>query len=336
MIQVFEFSLSKASERDLAEYHQMFAAAYAVDRPREPVPAFEAAIGHIQSPLYGSAASLHWAARVDGRLYGLAKVGLPNAENAHLAFIQIRVHPERRHEGVGKALLREAVRAIHAEGRPLITAWGVTAESDAEAWAKRLGAKAVHRDVLQILDLKSADQSLWDVSVHTGYSLTRWIGATPDDLLETFANARSAIHDAPTHESSKRLPMWTAERVRQEEQSRVDRGVEQRVVAAIVDSTNEVAGLTVLELHAHRPEDGFQHDTAVLVQHRGRGLGLAMKAEMLRWLAAERPIVRRIGTSTADDNVHMIRVNLQLGFETQRKMVDFEIASEYLLTTLGG
>lgn len=336
VLEVFEFGLDKASARDLAEYHQMFTAAFAADRPEEPVPAFEAAIGYVRMPLFSSARNLHWAARVHGRLDGLAKVGLPDAENAHLAFVQIRVHPGRRREGVGKALLREAVRAIHAEGRSLIASWGVTVESDAEAWAKQLGAKAVHRDVLQMLDLKSADQAMWQVPLHPGYSIARWIGGAPDDLLETFAHARSAIQDAPAHESTSRFPMWTSERVRREEQSRIDRGVEQRVVAAIVDSTKEMAGVTVLELHPHRPEDGFQGDTAVLAQHRGRGLGLAMKAEMLRWLVAERPMVRRVGTSTADDNVHMIRVNLQLGFETKRRMVDFEVATEVLLTTLGG
>jgi GNAT superfamily N-acetyltransferase len=143
VIEVCTFTLEQASERDRAEYHQMFAATYVADRPLEPVPTYEAAIGYLRTPLYGSARNLHWAAHVDGRLDGLAKVGLPGAENAHLAFVFIRVHPGSRRLGVGKALLGEAARAIHAEGRPLVTAWGITAESEAEAWARKLNAKAV-------------------------------------------------------------------------------------------------------------------------------------------------------------------------------------------------
>jgi hypothetical protein len=59
-----------------------------------------------------------------------------------------------------------------------------------------------------------------------------------------------------------------------------------------------------------------------------------MKAARLLWLTAERPVVRRVGTATAEDNVHMIRVNPQLGFQTQRTMADLEIATEQLLARL--
>ncbi len=82
----------------------------------------------------------------------------------------------------------------------------------------------------------------------------------------------------------------------------------------IRDQSEQVAGLTYLEVYQSRPELAVQQDTAVLPAHRGHGLGLWMKAQNLRWLVAEHPGIRRVRTSAAADNEHMLRVNRQLGF----------------------
>jgi hypothetical protein len=49
-----------------------------------------------------------------------------------------------------------------------------------------------------------------------------------------------------------------------------------------------------------------------------------MKAARLRRLAAERPQVRHVRTRTAGDNVHMQRVNREVGYQTVREITDVE------------
>jgi mycothiol synthase len=159
------------------------------------------------------------------------------------------------------------------------------------------------------------------------YRLARWTGAAPAALVESYAEARAAIHDAPAADSTFRHPSWTVGRVRAHERDLCDRGVEQRVVVAVHEATRAVVGLTELELHPNPPDLGFQSDTAVSAAHRGHGLGRFMKAAMVRWLVEERPAVRRIGTSTAADNTSMIAVNHQTGYRTVRFLT--------ILTTCG-
>jgi hypothetical protein len=45
---------------------------------------------------------------------------------------------------------------------------------------------------------------------------------------------------------------------------------------------------------------------------------------MLRWLTADRPLIERITTSNAADNVHMIRINSEVGFTTAIVLAEIE------------
>jgi hypothetical protein len=50
-------------------------------------------------------------------------------------------------------------------------------------------------------------------------------------------------------------------------------------------------------------------------EHRGRGLGFAIKVTNLAAVTAAYPAIRTISTWNAADNEHMIAVNDALGFE---------------------
>ena len=57
-----------------------------------------------------------------------------------------------------------------------------------------------------------------------------------------------------------------------------------------------------------------QDDTLVLSEHRGRRLGMLVKAANLQRLAVEQPAARRVGTWNAEENSHMLAINVALGF----------------------
>jgi GNAT superfamily N-acetyltransferase len=63
------------------------------------------------------------------------------------------------------------------------------------------------------------------------------------------------------------------------------------------------------------PESSWQHDTLVIREHRGHGLGFATKVVNLAAVTAAYPAIRTISTWNAAENEHMIAVNEALGFE---------------------
>jgi GNAT superfamily N-acetyltransferase len=119
-------------------------------------------------------------------------------------------------------------------------------------------------------------------------------------------------------------------RVRNYEAKIRDRGCELRTVVAVHESSGAIAGLTEMQFVPGRGELGIQLDTAVLPEYRGRGLGLFVKADMKRWLLADRPEVQTVATQTDAGNIHMIRVNHQLGYVTDAVISKVEAGIETL------
>jgi len=310
-----------APESDLVGCHRVMEAWWLRDKPDLPALTYDDAVGRLRLPFPGFGEAVHRVARRRGEIVGLATVYFLEDDSSHIALTEIVVHPRARRHGVGTAMLRALVPELRARGRELVEGWQLTVGGDGPKWAEALGFRTVHTVLMQTLEFSGADSSLWNVDVPAGYRTHRWIGAAPDDLIACYAKARQAIHDAPLGDLGYQDPQWTVQRVREREAELSAVGVEQRVVVAVHEATGAVAGLTELEVHPSDLGWGFQRDTAVLPAHRGEGLGRCVKAEMIRWLLADRPEFKRIQTTTGADNKHMSRVNHQLGFTTARTMV---------------
>ncbi len=318
------FEAGSASQSDLDEYYQLVLDTGRVDRPDEQPPTYETVVSRLVVPVTDRGPSRFWAAHQDDHLVGLADLGLPGGDNRHIAITDIRVHPRWRRRGIGTALLAAAIPTLRREARSIVAGWGVTAGGAGAAWADARGFRVVHHDVLQMLALGEVDPRIWNLPVPPGYRTVRWIGTAPGDLVASYALSRTALQGAPTEESTFRAPTWTKYSVRAAERGLRERGIEERVVVAVHRATGSVAGHTAVEIRPHRGDLAYQADTAVLPDHRGRGLGRVVKAEMIRWLRVEHPQITRIGTSTAAGNTHMIKVNHDVGYRTVRDMVDVE------------
>jgi hypothetical protein len=70
----------------------------------------------------------------------------------------------------------------------------------------------------------------------------------------------------------------------------------------------------VVAVSRDQPGWGSQHDTSVVRAHRGRRLGLLLKADMLRWLRDDEPGLVSLTTWNAESNDRMIGVNEILGY----------------------
>jgi GNAT superfamily N-acetyltransferase len=181
-------------------------------------------------------------------------------------------------------------------------------DGPAAAFSASVGAVEGIASIRNLLTLPHRDTA---VPV-PGYALRSWLDRTPDDLLEDMARAWDAINDAPTTEGIE-PDQYTPERVREIEESVRLRRVQSRWTVAL-DVAGRIVGFTEVRVGPEPGALATTEDTAVVAEHRGRGLASWIKAESLRQLHQDRPDVTQVVTANAETNAAMLAVNARLGF----------------------
>jgi GNAT superfamily N-acetyltransferase len=262
------------------------------------------------------------AADGDGDEEGTAawyRLGLPDRGNPEFADLDLWVHPRARRRGLGTLLLRHAAERATANGRTILTGMAPEGRAGA-AFATRAGAapglvlarRFLHMSAIppgQLARLRAETSRKAD-----GYTLVRWLGATPEEYVAQVAAVHEAMNDAP-HGEGHVHQAWDADRVRRADAVSADFGTRDYSVAAMHDASDVMAALTQLFIDPETPDWGHQGMTAVTRPHRGHRLGLLTKTAMLEWVAETEPRLRVIDTGNADSNAHMIAVNEALGFQ---------------------
>ncbi|MQY09162.1 GNAT family N-acetyltransferase [Actinomadura macrotermitis] len=316
-------ALDEPTDAQIRQWHAVLTAVHAADPAGEPPPEAEHTAARLLGAEQGSRQRL-WAAAEDGRMVAVAALRLPGAPGAaRPGEIDIQVRPGNRRAGVGRRLLTVAADALRADGRPSVIAQ-VLAGTPAVPFLEAHGFQCVL--TLQGLLLRLAEVPPGRIEElvaagPAGYELVRWRGVVPDGYAEALARAKHAMADLAEYEGAP----WDAGRVREMGELVAKRGDELYTVAAVRDGT--IAGFTEVVASAGMPGRAAQYDTAVVPEHRGRRLGIWVKAAMLRWLAVERPDVHEIETDNAGDNVHMLAVNEELGFRRLRESREYQASA---------
>ncbi|MDH6127323.1 GNAT family N-acetyltransferase [Kitasatospora sp. GP82] len=317
------FAPERASAAELRAWYELAVTATAADYPSTPLPPYDSYVQQLRQPTSYLGLQRLWVARDNGRLIGTARAVFPTDENSERAITAVRVSARNRRRGVGTRLLQTMLPEIHARGCQRI-AGQTKAGADGEKWTNALGFRTVAQRASHHLDIKRTDPARWQVPLAPGFRIQKWVDTAPGDLVQSFARARNAIADSPTGEASYQHPDWTAERVRQYEARMRGIGESHRYVVAVDERSGAVAGFTEIAIVPQQWSYCHQEDTAVLPEFRGLGLGRAIKASMMRWLTAELPRLEQVHTMTAADNLHMIRVNAQLGYVTDHVVASVE------------
>ncbi|WP_251071785.1 GNAT family N-acetyltransferase [Streptomyces sp. ISL-43] len=319
--------LHDISATDAAAWHRVVAASMARDLPGVPPPGPEQIHARLTKPMLNSHRLTWLATGAQGSPVGLAGLRLFTSPGRnHLAELELHVDPAHRRLGTGSLLLSAVVAACRAEDRRSLIV-EAAADSPGEAFCeKRNFRQALALDHL-ILHLDQSDEAAvlqFAEAEHPGYRLTGWTGTVPDDLAASFAAAKNAMNDMPVGDLDYGTVDWDADRVRAMAQVIADRG-DTLLTLAAVDDDGTMAGYTEILLPQGAPPRAQQYDTAVVPVHRGHGLGLWLKAAMVRRLRAEHPGVVEIETDNAEDNVHMLAVNHRLGFRSYRRTREFQL-----------
>ncbi|MEW9531587.1 N-acetyltransferase family protein [Microbispora sp. NPDC049125] len=263
-----------------------------------------------------------WVIRRGGEVAGGYSVRSPEADNTHLTLLPwLAVRPGLERRGLGGALLDHVIARARAQGRRVLIG-EAAADLPGSHFAKARGFTSASTETRHVLDLRATDWSGLEflrtrAGRHaTGYSLERWTGPAPDDLLGDMAQLSMGMNDEPSDGLDVEDERWDGERFRAHDEANARAGLIPYTMVARHSGTGEPAGYTRIFVSAHE-HGGWarQSVTAVLRPHRGRRLGLVLKLANLTWLHACEPSIERVLTWTATSNAPMRAINAAMGYE---------------------
>lgn len=286
---------------------------------------------------------VYLVAKLDGVVCGQSEIILPLEDNQHLAWVWLSTDPQSRGDGVGKALLLASETYIKAEGRTTVvvetshpaetlaevatlkpaTGVGELPVSSREVrFAQNAGytLEQVERfsgcDLPVDPDALARQLRIAEAAAATEYRLHAWTDRCPEAWVDDFAWLESRMStDAPHAGVNFDEEPWDVTRVREGESIALAQGRTTLVTAVEHLASRTLVGFSVITVLGHRSDVVFQDDTLVIREHRGRKLGLWVKAANLARIVQEQPDARRIYTWNAAENEHMLAVNVSLGFE---------------------
>jgi GNAT superfamily N-acetyltransferase len=276
------------------------------------------------------------------RVVGKAVADVPLRDNLHTCYAHVSVHPEYRRKGIGSALYAAVEDHAGSRGRTILMAWtdhradfdptgdmltpatgagAFPAASLPARFATSHGFTLAQVDRCSVLHVGRDNGTLKALAADAArtagpdYAVVDWVDHCPDALLEEYAQLRRTMStDVPLGELDWEEESWDGSRVREGEERLAREGGSSLVRAVLHRGSGRLVGHTILERRAEKPDIVYQEDTLVLSPHRGRRLGMWLKAANLLAVVDVWPEARRIYTWNAEENLHMLDVNIQLGF----------------------
>jgi mycothiol synthase len=242
-------------------------------------------------------------ARAEGRPVGCGGGGLSTLGG--LAFVNPRVVPEARGQGVGRALLARLVehaRSLRVDG---IVSYVNAEDERSIAFARRAGLREVDYQLEQTRTVGAESPP----GVPDGIEIVR----VTDELLTSAYHAVGAqgYEDMPL---SRRAWMPVEEWLRSEATRREGSFVALR--------DGEIVGYAGMWEHANGSATGEHGLTAVRREHRRQGIATALKRTQLAWAAGNG--VRELVTWTQRGNEPMQELNRKLGYEDRSRELTFQ------------
>ena len=273
---------------------------------------------------------------------GTGVVVLPQQDNLALAYVNVAVRPCARGRGVGSTLAEACLAVAREHGRTTLTASTDHRAEPAEGPETLTAPTGSGRVPLDDPSVRFLTLGGWDLELvarrsvlplpgdggmleehrvranraaGTEYRTISWEGPVPDEWVDAMAALYTEMSDAPPLGGLEyERDRWDAVRVRTYEDQQTKRGVTAWTTAALhVPSGMLVGYTTLLEVPPVR-DLVHQEDTLVAAAHRGHRLGMLLKTTNLQRLAAARPDARRVATWNAEENEHMLAINVALGF----------------------
>jgi GNAT superfamily N-acetyltransferase len=316
----------------LQAWHDVYLAAERHERPFAVPWMFEEVRAQVRAPAV-AAELVSLALLEDGDVVATGGLRLPLMDNLEIASLLVHTHPRHRRRGHATALLAHLERLAVDRGRRVLTATtdhgydlGPTGAGDPGVeLLRRHGFDHALGDVQQTLDLPVDEGRLAALAeVPAPYRVVTVTGPLPDELLPSYCRlAGTLVVEAPTGDLEQEAEVFDEERVRVEERQLRESG-RTRFRTLALGQDGDVVAFTELDVPRHDPGRAYQQGTLVAPEHRGHGLGAAVKAANLLLLQEREPGLPKVITYNAEVNEHMVRVNALLGFRPTARLAEMQ------------
>lgn len=321
-------------DRLLRRWYDITEAADTFERPWATQWTFEELLVHARTP----DETLPWlmTGAFDGEeMVGAGFLQLPRLDNTDKAYGGFFVEPGRRRQGIGSALVEDAVDRVRAEGRDvLLVEAGIPGDAREDHpyahFARKHGFTMANVEVHRVLDLPLETAAIEAMQVeaaafHEGYEIHTYEDGVPDELLPSYVHLLNQLAlEAPTGDIEFEAEAFTPDHFRQKLEKTLRQGRHRLSTLAVSPDGETVAHSDLVVPREDRPKV-YQWGTLVHRDHRGHHLGAAVKLANLLALQERYPDRTEIHTTNAEDNATMIGINERLGFRV------VEICPEFLL-----
>ncbi|WP_203838177.1 GNAT family N-acetyltransferase [Winogradskya humida] len=325
-MRVREWDPRSASDEEIRSLVETLNRVLATDLPDDP-PWQEIQVREYLAETMPGERRISWVAEDDrlpeGESQVFGHVTLLLLGNAGV--LEVLVHPNLRRRGLGQQLVAVAARRAYLEGFSSISVEAIGGTS-AIAFYESMSFSKDYVETRSVLNLSSVDWSSLSAmanGISPGYRVEYHPGGPSQPLLEAYAQAKLEAQDGDENDPDSRPSSADPQRLRDSLDTLHRRGLKPYVVLAIHEETGEVAGLTELVVPAQHPERADQYDTIVVRKHRGYGIDRAIKARMLFELRTAEPTLRQVQTWNAQHNESMLKVNAELGFQSDRDWYEY-------------
>jgi GNAT superfamily N-acetyltransferase len=251
-----------------------------------------------------------------------------------IAVLEVFVHPELRRRGLGRQLVAVAARRAYLEGFSTIGTEAIGA-TPATGFYESLGFEREYAETRSVLILSKVDWHALTAmagGIGDAYRIEYYPGGPPDDLLEAYAQTKLEAQDGDDLDLAPRSS--NPQGLKDSLATLHKRGLKPYIVLAMHEATGVVAGLTEVVVPAQHPQRADQYDTIVVKAHRGNGIDRAIKARMLFELRTAEPELLEVQTWNALDNESMLKVNAELGYQSDRDWYEYGADVAQLVQTL--
>jgi mycothiol synthase len=241
--------------------------------------------------------------------------------NRHVAELGIEIEPHLRRQGYGAALLHRAATTARDAGRTLLLASSNDRVQAGAPFLERFGftpGLANHVNQLTLSDLDLGLMRAWVAQAAEraqDYELFTLHGAYPEDRLEDIVAMLDVMNTAPRGDLNVEDSHMTPELVRQMETMMLARGGTRAATFAQHRDSKQLVGYSELTWVTTRPKIVSQQGTGVHPDHRGFGLGRALKAMNALAMLERNEKAQFIRTGNADENAPMLKINHAMGFK---------------------
>ncbi|MHA2249979.1 MAG: GNAT family N-acetyltransferase [Candidatus Kariarchaeaceae archaeon] len=258
-------------------------------------------------------------------------------DNLNRSTFNVYVLPEHRNKGIARNLLQYLCKKIPENITTLSIAIRHDDKNDVKdpgyslsRYLTRNGGKFVLSERTSGSQIKKFDvtevvnkaKQLHQKAKSLGYDIYLVIDAKYNEVPEVdypkYVKMVERIwNDMPREDTTQENSVRTEEYHQEFYRDLQELGRSSWAYIAIHRESNKPIAMTETWLEDDIPNRTFQGDTGVLAEHRGNGLGLTLKYQMLaRLLTNEKSKdVEHWTTGNADSNEHMLRINNILGYK---------------------